>query len=125
MPSQSHAPITDEIDELVAQLDAADLALGLHLVHVLIGAIGNGVRAPRPLSAAWYRARILDWCRAGSAVREFGAQAVRSTEMAVAAMEDDLLVPLGRDLMARALALPEPAAAPVQPGRLRKRRLGR
>ncbi len=125
MRSQSHTPITDEIDELVAQLDAADLALGLRLVHDLIAALANGVRSPRPLSAAWYRARLLDWCRTRTAEREFGAEAVRCTHMAVEAMEDHLLLPLGRDLMTRAVAQADPAMAAVRPAPPAGRRMVR
>lgn len=93
-----------EIDEIVEQLDAADLALGEYLA---LGSTSAGMsrvrrRRTRPRGPRWYRERIAEWCRDPSVRTVYGVEAVLSTALAVPNLSDEELLLFVHDLTYRA-----------------------
>lgn len=89
--------VQSEVDQLIEKVEAVDLALGSHLLHVLVT---DGDFAFMPLT--WWRARILTWCVRPSTRRAFGREVADSTEMAMRQLDDHLLASLAHDLLRRA-----------------------
>ena len=83
-----------EVDQLVENMEAVDLALGSHLLHDLIT---EGGFASVPLT--WWRNRILTWCARPSTRRAFGREVAVSTAIALRELDDHVLASLVHDLL--------------------------
>lgn len=91
----------DEVDAIVEGLDHVDSALGAYLVRCLTEP-DQPARHSVPIGTpGWYRARILEWCRAPYVRTAFSRDAVESTRMAVPELTDDELRLLVADLVER------------------------
>lgn len=94
-----------EIDEIVEQLDTADLALAEYLA---VGGTSAGMsrvrrhRRTRPRNPRWYREQIAEWCRDPSVRTVYGVEAVLSTALAVPNLSDEELLLFVHDLTYRA-----------------------
>lgn len=114
-------PLPDEIESLLRTLDAADLALGGHLLDRVRVESGGLNRGSPLFDAAWCRAQVAEWCQAECVREAFGDEAVGSTAMAVEHMEDDLMLALARDLVRQAAAHNTRKPAPTIHQRARRR----
>jgi len=124
MISQAVRSVKQEcpIDELVEQLDAADLALGQYLARCLAaGGSGHGrLRGGHVPTPRWYRARIAEWCRCPAVCSTHGVEAVLSTRLAVPYLTDEELILFVYDLVDRVGTAPVPVSANGH----RRRRIG-
>ena len=102
-----------EFDDLEAQIEPMDQALGSEL---LLRLVAEGHAAAMP--PAWWRTRILAWCARPSTRGAFGRELTISTEMAMRDMDDLKILTLVGDLLARAAS--EHASA-VRSARRRRR----
>ena len=96
-----------QIEEVIQQLEAVDLALGRYLAQCdnRTGALDASRNRRCPRGAQWYRARIAEWCRDPAVRDACGTEAVLSTEFAVPHLRDEELLALVKDLIARASAV--------------------
>lgn len=93
-----------QVDEVVEQLDAVDLALGQYLSRESAPTGTRPVFRRRTCARTprWYRARIAEWCRDPAVRTAYGTEAVVSTALALPHLSDDELLLFVYDLTERA-----------------------
>lgn len=94
-------------DSYVEELEVLDAALGAHLLYTALTP-GAAATTGRRGSPAWWRTQVIAWCGLASTAARFDPEAVGSAAMAAQHMEEYLLMPWIRSLLAAGAAVHMP-----------------